>query len=222
GGGHHGEDGDETGGSRLGGPPLVLPEIAAALHRDLARGPRLLGRPLDGIHAVLLVVEEGLPAALRLVASADVLEDVDVAALREVDGGVVGGWEALGAVGSPRHEDGVLALSDRTVDVGEERHAVAHADGHAVLELYVVAGTDVGRETHSTVVGAPGGRPRRQGERRQRQEQRPAEETSSAPHRGPPLGQPSGTRSSETRVAEVYVGPAELSNEWSAAGHPTP
>ena len=44
--GHHREDGDEAGGSRLRGPPLVLPEIAAALHRDLARGPGLRGRPL--------------------------------------------------------------------------------------------------------------------------------------------------------------------------------
>ena len=67
-------------------------------------------------------------------ASADVLEDVDVAALREVDGRVVGGGEALGAVGRARDEDRMTPVADRPIDVGVERDAVAHADGHAVVD----------------------------------------------------------------------------------------
>ena len=121
--------------------PRYEPPCMATLPLD----QRLLRRPLDRVVAVLLVVEERLPAAFRLVAPADVLEDVDVAALREVDGGVVGGGEALGAVRRSRDEDRITAVSDRPIDVGVQDDAVAHRNRHAVVEQDVVPRRDVGR-----------------------------------------------------------------------------
>ena len=135
-------------GAGLRGAPLVLPEIRAALHGDLAVGPRLLRGPLDRVVGVLLIVDERNPDALRLVASSHVLEDVHVAPLREVHRGIVGGWKPFGAVGCDRQQDRMTPVAGRPIDIGVQRDAVAHAHGNTVVDDNVVSRRHVRREAH--------------------------------------------------------------------------
>ena len=135
-----GKDGDQARRVRHRGAPLHVSQVGASLHADFAVGPGLLGGPFDGVVAVLDVVAERLPLALRLMASASVLEDVGITAPGEVDGAAVGARVALGAVGRARNKHGVLAFADRTKDVRVEDDAVPHRDRDAVLHRDVVSG----------------------------------------------------------------------------------
>src|SRR5262249_46330480 len=67
---------------------LRLPGVGAARRRHLAAAPRLLSNPLDGVVAVPVlapaVIDKGIPRPLRAEAPADILDDEDKAALREV------------------------------------------------------------------------------------------------------------------------------------------
>jgi len=93
-------------------------------------------------------------------ASADVLEDVDVAALREVDGGVVGVGKRSVLYGVLDTRTGYLPSSHRTVDVARRASPRPHADGHAILEGDVVSGAGVdGERTRALSSALHEGRP---------------------------------------------------------------
>ena len=115
--------------------PLHVPEVAAALRRDLAGRPRLLGCPLDDVVAVLAFEPERIPGALALVAPAHVGVDDGVAAAGQRDEPVVDTDAlALHAVRRPDDDRRVLALGRRPVDVGEDGHAVAKPDGFVMVD----------------------------------------------------------------------------------------
>src|SRR5690606_16802006 len=114
--------------------PLHVPEVAAALGGDPARGPRLLGGPLDDVVAVTALVTEGIPAAFALVAAAHVHVHHGVAHAREHDEPVVDADVlALHAVRRPDNDRGELSLTRRAIHVGVHRDAVAHRDGAVVV-----------------------------------------------------------------------------------------
>src|SRR5438552_2883708 len=71
--------------------PLNVAEVRAALHSHFAVRPRLPGRPLDGIVAVVLFLAERIPLALGLVPPAHILVDENITAPREEYGNFVGG-----------------------------------------------------------------------------------------------------------------------------------
>ena len=66
------------------GGPLNPATVGAAHHADPAVGPRLSGGPLDAVVAVVVLVEEGKPLAVGVVPAADVHQDADESAFRQI------------------------------------------------------------------------------------------------------------------------------------------
>ena len=125
---------------RLGRPPLHVSQVGSSFHAHLAVRPRLGGRPFDGVVAIVDIVSERLPTPFRLVPSAHILEDIRIPSPGKVDCRRVGGGSPLGRIGSARHDDGVLAIANWSVQVGIENDSVAHGYRDAVLDLDVIAG----------------------------------------------------------------------------------
>ena len=71
--GHRGDHGLQVGRPFHRGQPLHRPRVGEAEGSDLARRPRLRGRPLDGVVAVLALVQVRHELAVRSVAPAHVL-----------------------------------------------------------------------------------------------------------------------------------------------------
>ena len=90
--------------------PLREREVRLADHADLAVAPGLRRDPVDGVVAVVGLVDDGGPLALRLELAAHVLDDADVALARPV--AAVGGHAGVGLVFAVREadEDGREAL----------------------------------------------------------------------------------------------------------------
>src|SRR5215211_7534021 len=79
-----GEAGDhalQRGRPHDGGLPLGLSEVREAVHADRSVGTGELRGPLDGVVAVLILLDEGYELAFRAVTSAHVLHDDDEAGL---------------------------------------------------------------------------------------------------------------------------------------------
>ena len=145
-------EGDDAGQVRRGqggGHPLRPGVVGLADHAHLAGGPGLRGRPLDDVVVVpALGHAVPLPLALhRLAAAADVVVDVDVAALDEpldlvglahVEGGDGRQVVEVLLVGRRGVEHGELALGVGPVDVHGHVHAVAHLDEDVLLHLDLV------------------------------------------------------------------------------------
>ena len=120
--------------------PLREREVRLADHADLAVAPGLRSDPGDGVVAVVGLVNDGGPFALRLELAAHVLDDAHVSLARPV--AAVGGHRGVGfvlAVGEA-DEDGREALFARPavrirrpVHVRRQAHAVAHRHHHAAL-----------------------------------------------------------------------------------------
>ncbi|MEI2722186.1 MAG: hypothetical protein V9H26_01195 [Verrucomicrobiota bacterium] len=111
-----------------GGGPLRPTHIRAARRADLAIAPRLFAHPFLRVEAVLDIVAEGIPRALRFAAPAAILHDHDV-----TGGGVAPGLVKLLvhlAVGRAHQDHRVTALRFRPPDVGGELDAVAHRHFH--------------------------------------------------------------------------------------------
>src|SRR5690606_21522699 len=103
--------------------------------RDPAAGPRLLRGPLDDVVAVAAFGAERVPGALALVPSPHVHVHHGVTHAREHDEPVVHAHVlALHAVRRPYDDDGIPGLALGPVDVGVQRHAVAHGNGAVMVD----------------------------------------------------------------------------------------
>ena len=120
--------------------PLREREVRLPDHADLAVAPGLRGDPGDGVVAVVGLVDDGEPLALRLELAAHVLDDAHVALARPV--AAVGGHAGVGLVFAVRKadEDGRETLFERPavlirrpVHVRRQAHAVAHRHHRAAL-----------------------------------------------------------------------------------------
>ena len=120
--------------------PLRERKVRLADHADLAVAPGLRGDPVDGVVAVVGLVDDREPLALRLELAAHVLNHADVPLARPVT--AMGGHRGVGLVLAIREadEDGrealyghAVALVRRPVDVGRQAHAVAHRHHHVAL-----------------------------------------------------------------------------------------
>ena len=106
-------------------------DVAAAEHADFSVGVGKSGGPLDGVVAVVGLVDESVELAFGTVAAAGVFGDDDEAALcaTDADAGFVA------AIVRRAHEkDGEFAVGLGTVDVGFEDDAVTHRNFDAALE----------------------------------------------------------------------------------------
>src|SRR5215218_7884294 len=115
--------------------PLGLPKVREAVHADRPVGIGELRGPLDGIVAILVLLDERDELSFRTVTSAHVLHDDDVAGLRgryRVKDRRAR-WEVL-AVWEACQEDGIPTAAGRPVDVGHKGRAVAHFGRHVLLE----------------------------------------------------------------------------------------
>ncbi len=123
--------------TRCGGPrhrrgPLRHAGVGRPVHADLAVRPRLRGRPLDRVVAVVDIRVDGVEVAFRAVAAAAALDDHGV---------TLGGdhppehrHEAVpGAVRVAMHEDRMGPTRGGAEHVGAEPDAVAHRHHHVVL-----------------------------------------------------------------------------------------
>ena len=138
--------------------PLRGPDIGEAVHADLAVGTGQLGRPLDGVVAVLGFVAEGIERALGGVLAAYVLDHDDVAVRGvELRWRIDVGLGRVLVVGQAHEDDGIAAGELGAIDVGVERDPVAHLGGDVQLFLRL-AGT-VGRARGRD--GSEGGETRR-------------------------------------------------------------
>src|SRR5712691_9379664 len=109
-----GKDGYQVRRRLQGRLPLHVSEIRSPLHSHLAVRPRLLGRPLDRIVTVFLLVSERIPFAFRFVPSAHILENEHIAPARKEYGRGIGVWKSFRAVWRARHQHWILSLTYRT------------------------------------------------------------------------------------------------------------
>src|SRR5580704_2959059 len=121
----------EMRGSGVGGAHLRVSDVAATEHADFPVGVRKRGGPLDGVVAVVGLVDERVELSFGAVTAARVFHDDDVAALSaaNADAGFV-----AAVVGSADEEDGEFAVGLRAIDVGFEDDAVAHGDFDVAIE----------------------------------------------------------------------------------------
>ena len=115
--------------------PLGRADVGAAQHPDRAVRPGLGGAPGDRVLAVLLLGQERAPLALGVEPAAAVLHDHDVAGFRErepVDR--IAGRHPVAVVGRPLEDDRQPLGGVRAVDLGGQRHAVAHRHAHVALD----------------------------------------------------------------------------------------
>ncbi len=117
--------------------PLREREVGRPARADLPGGPRLGPAPLLRVVAVLGLVDERRPHALRVEASAHVLDRHRVAVLGEVDRVLDAGRDVV-AVGRADQDDGKRPRSIRQVEVGRELHPVAHRHADAQLGAHTV------------------------------------------------------------------------------------
>ncbi len=121
-----GLNGNQVGRGRDGREHLRRAHVRAAEHADFAVGVGQAGGPLDGIVAILAFVAERIEFALRIEASASVLNDDDIA---------VGGHcrrrtsAARPIVRRALEQHGKLALRLGLVNVGGKFDAVPHGHG---------------------------------------------------------------------------------------------
>src|ERR1035438_4660003 len=102
----------------LGGP-----DIRASIHSYSAIGIRQCRCPLDGVVAVVRFVQKWIPFAVRCVASANILDDHDVAAVRllmaKIDVAV-----AVFIVGSSREKNREFSWSHWPVNISTKHSAI--------------------------------------------------------------------------------------------------
>ena len=99
GGGDVRDDRLQAGRAGEGRLPLGQADVRAAEHADPAVGPGLLADPLAGVVAVVLLIGEGVEAALGLPPAADVLADEDVALAGGAESEAGGGRLVVGGAG---------------------------------------------------------------------------------------------------------------------------
>src|SRR5580704_3233077 len=111
----------------LGGP-----DIRAPVHSYPAIGIRQRRRPFDSVVAVVRFVQEGIPFAVRGVASANILVDHDVAAggslMAKIDAVV-----AMLIVRSSLEKNWESSWRHRPVNISPKHGAVAHGHRDAVF-----------------------------------------------------------------------------------------
>ena len=114
----------------LGGP-----DIRASIHSYSAIGIRQRRRPFDSVVAVVRFVQEGIPFAVRCVASANILVDYDVTAgctlMAEIDVTV-----AVFVVRSSREKNGKFSWRRWPVNISAKYGAVAHRHRDAVFHSH--------------------------------------------------------------------------------------
>ena len=130
-GGDNGADSGEMGRVADGGEHLRGSDVGTAEHADFAVGVGERGGPFDGVVAVVGLVLEGIPLALRGVAAADILDDDEVA----TQGGATAEFNAVVfVVGRALEECGEFSIARRVVDVCAEGDAVAGLHGDSALD----------------------------------------------------------------------------------------
>ena len=140
-------------GPRHRGQPLGRADVGAAHHPHRPVRPGLGSAPGDRVHAVLLLRQERPPLALGVEPAPAVLHDHDVSGFREreaVDG--IAGRHPVAVVRRPLDQDRQGFGRIRTVDLGRERHAVAHRHPHVSVDQQPEWGTNPGRRRHSGTV----------------------------------------------------------------------
>src|ERR1700693_3545054 len=114
----------------LGGP-----DIRASIHSYSAIGIRQRRRPFDSVVAVVRFVQEGIPFAVRCVASATILVDYDVTASRclsaEIDATV-----AMLVVRSSLEKNGESSWCHVPINIAAKYSAVAHGHRDAVFHSH--------------------------------------------------------------------------------------
>src|SRR5262249_56173564 len=94
----------------------------------------------------LEVVGERLPAALRFMTPAHILEDEYIAAAGEEQRLLIGTRITLRAVRRAGEQYRIFAILGGAVHVGVELHAIAHRHGDVVIYFYVIRGWIYRRE----------------------------------------------------------------------------
>ena len=151
--GHRRRDRDQGRRLERGWQPLSGADIGEAVHADLAVGGGKLGRPFDGVVAVLGLVAEGIERALGGVLATNVL-DHDHVAVRGVELGRgidirLGGGLVVGQA----HQDyRIAARGLGAIHIGVEHGSVAHPSRDVQL-LFHLAGTI----SRARGCGGPGG-----------------------------------------------------------------
>src|SRR5262249_57151212 len=116
-------------------PPLNVSTIGVSLHSHLAVRPWLRRRPLHAVVAILDVVVERLPAALRFMTPAHILEDEYIAAAGEEQRLLIGTRITLRAVRRAGEQYRKFAILGGAVNLGVELRAIAHRHGDLVILL---------------------------------------------------------------------------------------
>ena len=128
-----GSDGPQSLGMLLGQQPLSKPKIGATDHPDLAIRPGLLDDPVDGIHAIVGIVELWIELALGGKPSPAILKHHHISLLSGSERRAHKRREParqVFVIGQAHEEHRMLSFLNWSIDISGQVHAVAHRDHH--------------------------------------------------------------------------------------------
>ena len=111
------------------------PHVRSAKHPHLPIGIGKSRRPFHGVISVLRLMPEGVPFAFRLKPPAHVLCHHHIAPRRPP---MAKAADPLLVVWHAHQQDGVFSIRLRPVNIGAQRHAIAHLRGHVALHRHLV------------------------------------------------------------------------------------